>query len=212
MKWSVRAMAFIVAGLYLVLGGAAGYATVNALVLLWLGYDRFRLDRNRLAAVLIAVSALTLIIQQFALFAVIALLSIGLYYWRVRSGTGRSASGKLKLYQRILLDEQSWVLQSFSSWHAVGDVRMDLSLAVPEEKETTIVLEGLVGDIDLIVPDDYGIQIDASVLIGQIGWQQQKDGGMLNRLSWRSPDYDKKEQHVKLHLFYLVADIKMKPI
>ena len=39
-----------------------------------------------------------------------------------------------------------------SFWHAIGEIRMDMSLAVPEDKETTIVLQGLVGDLDLIVP------------------------------------------------------------
>nr|WP_255570880.1 cell wall-active antibiotics response protein LiaF [Cohnella sp. CFH 77786] len=110
------------------------------------------------------------------------------------------------------LDEQSWVLQSMSFWQAVGEIRMDMTLAIPEEKETTIVLQGLVGDVDLTVPEDYGLQVEASVFVGQIGYKQSRDGGMLHRLSWRSPDYDSREYRLKLQLFYLVGDIKIRTV
>jgi len=116
------------------------------------------------------------------------------------------------LFLNMRLGEESWVLQSMSYWQAVGEIRLDLSLAIPEEKETTIVLQGLVGDVDLTIPEDYGLQIEASVLIGQIEFGQTKDGGMMHRLSWRSPDYDRREYRVKLQLFYLVGDMKIRTV
>jgi lia operon protein LiaF len=207
-----HAMLFIAAGLYLALGGMAGYATVNAALLLFLGIQRFRWDRSRLAVILIAVTTLVLIINQFAIFAIIVLLSLGFYYFRSRphlSGVHRSAH---RLILNMRLDEHSWVLQPMSIWQAVGEIRLDLSLAIPEEKETTIVLQGLVGDVDLTIPEDYGLQVEASVLVGQIGFKQSRDGGMLHRVSWRSPDYDQREYRVKLQLFYLVGDIKIRTV
>jgi lia operon protein LiaF len=99
-----------------------------------------------------------------------------------------------------------------SFWQAVGEIRMDMSLAVPEEKETTIILQGLVGDVDLTIPEDYGIQVEASVMVGQIAFRQSRDGGMMHRLSWRSPDYDQREYRMKLQLFYLVGDIKIRTV
>lgn len=213
MKFSNHAILFIAAGLYLALGGIAGYATVNAAILLYLGIVRFRTDRAKWSAVLIAVCTLVLIVNQFALFAVVVLLSLGFYYFRSRpaaaSGSYRNAH---KLFLNMRLDEHSWVLPSMSYWQAVGEIRMDLTMALPEEKETTIVLQGLVGDVDLTIPEDYGLQVEASVLIGQIGFRQSKDGGMLHRISWRSPDYDQREYRLKLQLFYLVGDIKMRTV
>nr|WP_245347332.1 cell wall-active antibiotics response protein LiaF [Cohnella lubricantis] len=110
------------------------------------------------------------------------------------------------------LDRHSWVLHSLSSWHAFGEVRMDLSMAVPEEKETTIVLQGIVGDIELIVPEDYGLEVDASVMFGQARFPDRTEGGLFHRGHWRTPGYDTKEQKVKLQLFYLVGNIRIRSI
>jgi lia operon protein LiaF len=212
MKWSSNAILFIAAGIYLALGGMAGYATVNAVILLLIGIERYRWDRSRLSIILIAVSTLLLIINQFGLFAIIVLVSLGIYYFRARPLAFGTYVSKHKLFLNMRLDEQSWVLHSMSYWHAVGEIRMDMSLAIPEEKETTIVLQGLVGDVDFIIPVDCGIQVEASVLLGQISFKQMKEGGMFHRMSWRSPDYDECEQKLKLQLFYLVGDIKIRTV
>jgi len=212
MKLSNHAFLFIAAGLYLALGGIAGYATVNAAILLGLGIWRFRTDRSRWSIVLIAICALVLVLNQFILFILIVLLSLGIYYFRSRPSSSGLYRSTHRLFLNMRLDEQSWVLQSMSCWQAVGEIRMDASLAIPEEKDTTIVLQGLVGDVDLTVPEDYGLEVEASVLIGQIGFQQTRDGGMLHRVSWRSPDYDRREYRMKLQLFYLVGDIKIRTV
>jgi lia operon protein LiaF len=212
MKRSSNAILFIAAGIYLALGGMAGYATVNAVILLLIGIERYRWDRSRLSIILIAVSTLLLIVNQFGLFALIVLVSLGIYYFRARPPAFGTYVNKHKLFLNMRLDEQSWVLHSMSFWHAIGEIRMDMSLAVPEEKETTIVLQGLVGDLDFIIPVDFGIQVEASVLLGQISFKQMKEGGMFHRMSWRSPDYDECEQKLKLQLFYLVGDIKIRTV
>jgi lia operon protein LiaF len=212
MKRSSSAILFIAAGIYVALGGMAGYATVNAVILLLIGIERYRWDRSRLSIILIAISTLLLIVNQFGLFAIIVLVSLGTYYFRARPPVLGSYVSKHKLFLNMRLDEQSWVLHSMSFWHAIGEIRMDISLAVPEEKETTIVLQGLVGDLDFIIPDDCGIQVEASVLLGQISFKQIKEGGMFHRMSWRSPNYDECEQKLKLQLFYLVGDIKIQTV
>jgi len=210
MRKSSKAMLFVAAGLYLALGAVAGYTTVNAILLLLLGIERYRTDRSRISIIVVAVSTLVLIITQFAMFALLVLISLGIYYFRARPPEFGTYMSKHKLLLNLRLEEKSWVLHSMSFWHAIGEVRMDMSLAVPEDKETTIVLQGLVGDLDLVVPEDYGIQVDASVLLGQVLFRKTLEGGVLHRLSWRSPNYEQCEHKVKLKLFYLVGDIKIR--
>lgn len=211
---SPHALLFIAAGLYLAIGSIAGFAALNAAILLGLGIYRYRMDRHRLSIIVMAIAALVLVIDQFVLLAMIVLLSLGYYYYKSRQTP--SGPGLYRIAHRLILnlrlDEQSWILKSMSFWQAIGEIRMDLSLAIPEEKETVIVLQGLLGDVDLTIPEDYGLEIEASVVIGQIGFGQSQDGGMLHRLSWRSPDYDQRENKVKLQLFYLVGDIKIRTV
>ncbi|WP_027094696.1 cell wall-active antibiotics response protein LiaF [Cohnella thermotolerans] len=209
---SNHALLFIGAGLYLALGGLAGYATVNAIILLWLGIDRFRYDRNRFAVILIVICALVLVVKQIGLMIVLILISLGIYYLKAKPHHTGPIARRHRFMLNIRLDRQPWVLRSFSYWHAFGEVRMDLSMAVPEERETTIVLQGLVGDVDLIVPEDYGLEVEASVMLGQAGLNSRMEGGFFHRAQWRTPDYDAKEQKVKLQLFYLVGNIRIRPI
>ena len=190
----------------------AGYATVNAVLLLLLGIHRYRSDRSRLTVVFIAISSLVLIVNQFALFVVVVLVSLGIYYFRARPPEFGTHVSNHRLFMNMRMEEQSWVLRSMSYWHAFGEIHMDMSLAVPEEKETTIVLQGVVGNVDLIVPEDYGMQVEASVLIGQASFRQIQEGGMIQRLSWKSPNYEQSEQKLKLQLFYLVGDLKIRTV
>jgi lia operon protein LiaF len=204
------AMLFIWAGLYLAFGSLVGFESVNAALLLCLGLVRYRLDRWKWALVLMLVSLLVLILNQFALFACMVLLSLGIYYLRSRPSLNGRYRNSHRLFLNLRLDDQTWLLKSMSIWQAFGEIRMDLSLAMPEEKETTIVLQGLCGDVDLTIPEHFGLQVEASVLVGQIGFGQFRDGGVLQQYAWRSPDYDQREFKVKLQLFYLVGDIKIR--
>ncbi len=56
---------------------------------------------------------------------------------------GGTYVSKHQLLLSMRLDESSWVLHAMSFWHAIGEVRMDMSLAVPEDKQLTVVLQGI---------------------------------------------------------------------
>lgn len=202
----------ILAALYAAIGGLAGFATVNAILLLLLGIDRYRWDRSRLAVLVIAAGLLILIVNHLLLLIVVVLVSLAAYYFRANPVTSEPISKKHKLLLNMRLDEQAWELRSLSYWHALGEIRLDLSQAVPAETETAIVLQGLVGDVDIIVPEDFGLAVEASVLLGQAELQQRKEGGVLNRQSWQSANYEQADHRVKLHLSYLVGDIRIRTI
>ncbi|WP_158630051.1 cell wall-active antibiotics response protein LiaF [Cohnella sp. AR92] len=211
-KLSSHALLFIAAGLYLALGGLAGFATVNAILLLVLGIMRYREDRNRLAIVVVVISALVLFANQIGLVVVVVLISLGLYFLKSRHSSPGKRESRPRFFLKLKKDRESWLLPSMSYWHAFGEVRLDLSTAIPEEKETVIVLQGLIGDIDLIVPVEYGVELEASAMLGQIVWDQRQQSGGFQRVKWRSPDYENKEQQVKLQLVYLVGNIRIRPI
>jgi lia operon protein LiaF len=95
-------------------------------------------------------------------------------------------------------------------WNLIGEIYIDLSLALPEQQETTLVLQGVLGDVDIIVPEDLGVSVTASVIVGQIDVAREKDTGVLNKIIWQSPNYETSDQKVKLIVSYLVGDIDIK--
>jgi lia operon protein LiaF len=92
----------------------------------------------------------------------------------------------------------------------VGEVNLDLSLAIMEDRECVIVLQGALGDIDVSIPDDIGVQIEANVVFGQIDFNHEKEAGFMNKRVWQSLNYDESDQKVKLIISYIVGDIDIR--
>ncbi|CAI6086001.1 cell wall-active antibiotics response protein LiaF [Cohnella sp. JJ-181] len=208
---SRKSLVLIAAGLYLAIGAIAGFATINAAILLWLGIERYRQDRSRLSVVVIAVSAILLVVNQIGLVLVIGLILAAIYYLRVRPSSG-GVESRPRLILNMRQDSPGWVLRSMGSWHLYGEVRLDLTGTVPEDNATNVVLQGLVGDIEIVVPEDYAVQVEANVLLGQVTIDGQGDGGMMRRVSWSSPGLAGQDQRIKLEFNYIVGNIRIRPI
>lgn len=209
---SKKSLVFIAAGLYLAVGAIAGFATVNAAILLWLGIERYRQDRSRLSVAVIAVSAIVLVVNQIGLVLAIGLILAAIYYLRVKPSPGAGYVSRPRLILSMRQDRPGWVLRSMGCWHLYGEVRLDLSGVVPEDNATNVVLQGIVGDIEIVVPEDYGVQIEANVLLGQVTVDGQGDGGMMRRISWSTPGYTRQDQQIKLQFNYIVGNIRIRPI
>lgn len=209
---SKKSLVFIAAGLYLAVGAIAGFATVNAAILLWLGIERYRQDRSRLSVAVIAVSAIVLVVNQIGLVLAIGLILAAIYFLRVRPSDRVGFVSRPRLILNMRQDRPGWVLRSMGCWHLYGEVRLDLTGAVPEENATNVVLQGIVGDIEIVVPEDYGVQVEANVLLGQVTVDGQGDGGMMRRMSWSSPGLVSQDQQIKLQFNYIVGNIRIRPI
>ncbi|MNJ00048.1 hypothetical protein D3C73_1592820 [compost metagenome] len=72
------------------------------------------------------------------------------------------------------------------------------------------MFQGIVGDIDLVVPEDYGVEIEAFVMFGQIEFEPNRETGMLNKLYWKSPNYDNSDQKVKIIISYVIGDVDIR--
>lgn len=209
---SKKSLVFIAAGLYLAVGAIAGFATVNAAILLWLGIERYRQDRSRLSVAVIAVSAIVLVVNQIGFVVAIGLILAAVYYLRVRPSSGVGYASRPRLILNMRQDQPGWVLRSMGCWHLYGEVRMDLNGVVPEDNATNVVLQGIVGDIEIVVPEDYAVQVEANVLLGQVTVDGQGDGGMMRRMSWSSPGLARQDQQIKLQFNYIVGNIRIRPI
>ena len=211
MVLSRNAILFAAAALYLALGFTAGFVTANAALVLALGIELFRRGRSQRGIVLMAGGALVILIRHFVLFFALMVLAAAVILFEARRSPPGRLPGRHGFYLAMRREEENWVLQPFSSWHLIGDVRLDLTRAVPEEPETVIALQGLLGDVHLLVPEDWGLWVEASVPIGRIKWQHAPDDAVVNRLAWRTPDYENKRFRLRLKVYYLVGDVKITP-
>lgn len=186
-----------------------GIFTIVALTLVFVGVYKMQQGDIKQGYRLAAIGGVLLVLDNLTLFVGITLISLGVFYYRSRKlqryGTAMFKQNFMSNYK---WDEEPWTLRSASIWHVLGEMDADLSLALPEERETVFYMQGILGDIDFWIPEYYGVEIEAVVLFGQIQLGRDMDVGVLNRLVWKSSNYAESEYKLKFIVSYVVGDVR----
>lgn len=205
------ALVLIAAGLFLLFGNLIGFFTVAAILILWLAVHKLRTGEDKTGYILLAIGVLILLSNHLSIVIAIILISLGYFYIKSKKiHRDDSYLQKQNLLESIKWDKDAWVLKNMSLWSVIGEINMDMSLALMEKEETILILQGIIGDIDIIVPEDLGVSVSASVLFGQVDVGNEKEAGVMNKIVWQSPNYDSSENKVKLILSYIIGDIDIK--
>jgi lia operon protein LiaF len=205
------ALVLIGAGLFLLLDHTIGFFPILAAFLVLLGIHKIRSHSDKKGYIWVVIGAIILLGNRFSFVVAIVLISLGLFYIRSRKvHRDDTYMQKQKMIDSIRLGKEPWILKDSNIWYVIGETHIDLSMAILEKKETTLILQGVLGDIDIIVPEDIGVSVQASVVFGQINVEAHKEAGVMNKLFWRSPNYDRCDHQMKLIISYIVGDIDIK--
>jgi len=206
------AAGLIVLGVLMIFGKGLSFFTIVALFLLGYGIYKVRQgEEAKTGYILLAIGVGLILLNNFMLVVAILMISLGLYYAKVRKiQPNGSYTQRQNITSSVHWDRDPWVLQNTSMWHILGELDIDMSLAIMEGSHNVLMFQGIVGDIDMSLFEGYGIEIEAFVLFGQIELGQERRTGILNRVNWRSPNYDACEQKVKIMISYLVGDIDIR--
>ncbi|MFD2672236.1 cell wall-active antibiotics response protein LiaF [Marinicrinis sediminis] len=205
------AILLIGAGLFILVGNIVGFFTIVSIGIIWLGIHKVRTNEEKTGYVLLAIGGLFLLGDHFTFVLMVVLLSLGYYYLRSREiHRDQHYIQRQKLMESMKWNRHPWELKSMSAWSLIGEIQMDLSLALPESSEITLNLQGIIGDVDLIIPEEIGVDIRATVLFGQIHFGHEQDAGFMNKMHWRSPNYEQCEVRVNIITSHLIGDVDMK--
>ncbi|OAB46311.1 cell wall-active antibiotics response protein LiaF [Paenibacillus glacialis] len=209
----IIAIGLICIGMLMLSGEWVSFFTLVALLLLLLGIYKIRNGDIKKGYTFLGIGAVLILLDNLILVVAISLISLGLFYGKSRKmQPNEGFIQKMSFMSNFDWDQSPWVMKSISVWHVLGESDLDLSLGMPEERETVIVFHGVMGDIDVDIPDYYGVEIEAFVLFGSIDFDGKKDSGMMNRLTWRSANYDDADYKVKVIVSYIVGDIDIRLI
>ncbi|WP_150269179.1 cell wall-active antibiotics response protein LiaF [Paenibacillus tepidiphilus] len=205
------AIGLIGIGCLMIFGRWIGFFSIVALVLLLLGVYRTTMGKVKQGYMLLGIGAALLLLDHLVLVLGICLISLGLFFAKSKKlQSGRNFMQKQSFSSRFDWELSPWIMKSLSSWHVLGEADVDLSLAMAEDKETMMLFQGIFGDVDILLSDNYGVEIEAFVLFGSIEFGDHRDTGMLNRLNWKSANYDSSEQKVKFYVSYLIGDLDIR--
>ena len=91
-----------------------------------------------------------------------------------------------------------------------GDVRLDMSRAQFPAGETTIRVNGFVGDVDVSVPADVAVTVSSSGFIVNAELNAQRVERFLGSAQLTTTDYDAAERKLRLLTAFFVADVNVK--
>jgi lia operon protein LiaF len=211
------AIALIGAGLFLLLDHTIGFFPIVAGFLILIGIQRIRIHpehRDKLGYVLVIIGAIILLGNNFAFVVAVILIALGYFFLKSKQvqkeDQERDYVQKHKLIDSVRLGKEPWILKNSSMANVIGEINIDLSLAILEQRETTLIVQGVIGDIDIIVPEDIGISVTSSIVFGQIDVAERKEAGIMNKLHFTSANFESCEHRVKLIVSYLVGDVDIK--
>lgn len=207
----IIAIGLIGIGCLMIFGRWIGFFSIVALLFLLLGIYRITSGRIKQGYTLLGIGAVMLLLDHLVLVLGICLISLGMFFTKSRKLQHKSGFlQKQNFSSSFDWDQSPWVMGSLSAWHVLGEADLDLSLAMAEDKETILLFQGIFGDIDIHLSENYGVEIEAFVLFGSIEFGNQRDTGMLNRLNWKSSNYDSCENKVKFSISYLMGDLDVR--
>lgn len=203
----------MLAALYILLGQLIGFSTVAAIFIIGIAFMMIRQREDKLGYILLIVGGLMLASKVISFFAFFIILLLGFYYLKTKdNGNHQDFLQKTSVLESWRQTNEPWVITDMKRWSVVGEINLDLSLAIAEKELTTIHLEGLIGDVDIIVSEDIGLIVEGSIMLGEVKIGAMSDEGVMNKLIWQSPNIDECETKVKLVLSYFIGDIDIKMV
>ncbi|CAG0933119.1 Protein LiaF [Thermoflexales bacterium] len=103
--------------------------------------------------------------------------------------------------------EGEWAVVDEDLWLFFGDARLDLTRAQLPLGETNIRLNGLIGDVNLIVPPEIGVLVVASGVIIDLRTPTDKVERFLSPVRSASPNYATAERKLHVSTTFLIGDI-----
>lgn len=206
-------LVLIAAGVFILLEHFVGFWKLVGLLLLLFGIYLVRNGSNKKGYALVIAGAFFVAGGPFAVIIGIVLISLGLFIKKSKDFHRDEAySQRQSFIGSIRYDREPWVLRDMSVWHAVGEMKFDFSQAIQEEREVTVILQGLIGNLNIIIPEDLGLSVEGSVYVGQLVIAGERREGIGNKLIWQSSNYNQTEMKVKLIASYLVGEVNIKVI
>jgi lia operon protein LiaF len=109
----------------------------------------------------------------------------------------------------VEMKSSNWSLEPMNLYNTIGDYFIDFSKAYIPEKETPILVEGWIGDVKMIVPDDVAVKVEAKVKIGDIRIFDQSSTDINRRLMYQTPGYEDYLRKLSINIELKIGSIRI---
>jgi lia operon protein LiaF len=105
--------------------------------------------------------------------------------------------------------KSNWSLEPMNLRNSIGDYFIDFSKAYIPEKETPIVVQGWIGDVKMIVPDDVPVKVEAKVKIGDIRIFDLRSSELNRQLVFETPGYNEAIKKLNITIELKIGSVRI---
>ena len=105
-----------------------------------------------------------------------------------------------------------WEVRDEELWLGIGDIELDMTRASIPLGETRLRIFGLVGDLEVLVPEQVGISIASTAFVTDgkaLGQEQERFAGTLEVAS---DDYETLERQVRIEVTRFATSLKVRHV
>ena len=106
----------------------------------------------------------------------------------------------------VRLNFKNKTIERFRASNVFGDFDLDFSQALLQD-HTTIQVSGVFGDINICLPPNVYLQVQADFVAGSSRILDEYQSGLLKKISFTTPESGKKQHTVQLKVSIIFGDI-----
>ncbi len=104
---------------------------------------------------------------------------------------------------------QPWVLKDICLSNGIGDIRINLATAHIEDGNYVINIQGFIGDVRIIVPENLDVRVDAKIRIGDIEVFDEAYSGTARSVHMEDPSYESSKRRCHIDVSLTIGDIEV---
>lgn len=119
---------------------------------------------------------------------------------------------KNKLFGNKKYGDHVYELEDVNIQTGFGDTIIDLSMTMLPPGETVVMIRGLVGNMQILVPYDVEVSINHSMLLGKISVLEEREEGFNKNFTFQSKEYRTATRKVKIFTSVVIGDLEVRNI
>ncbi|MDZ5470218.1 cell wall-active antibiotics response protein LiaF [Bacillus sp. 31A1R] len=109
----------------------------------------------------------------------------------------------------VNLKKANWSLEPMEIYNTIGDYFIDFSKAYIPERETKVKLNGWIGDVKMIVPEDIPVMIQSRIKVGDIRIFDNQSEAINRTLFFKSKGYDEATRKLNITVELKIGSIRI---
>ena len=115
--------------------------------------------------------------------------------------------GKKQMIGDVKLGKTPWKVKDNQLKLGIGEMKVDFTTAILEPGVNELELTAGIGSVELILPKDVPVHLEASVRVGDMNILGDKHSGTGRAITYTSPDYQEAEEKLKIKVRLLVGEV-----